>query len=239
MNDSNLNYNNSDNTYRATTNFNTALENLNADNINSATEVNVLGPEYSNGMINYGNDYSTGMINQGMNVYNNVQNNDIGFQNSSVFMNDNTQVNNTQVNGDSFSAVGLGGFDSNQINQPQNMGVANNDNNNNQFINKPLSSNDINNSNSFLGGSFINPQAITNSNADVYMGGDAITTTKKKVTYEPILETKKKPSDIVNTGSAKEGLVVIIISLVLIVFVFAMPYIYDFFREVWLSFVNR
>ena len=188
MNGNDLNNNNSSNIYRATGNLNTAIEDLNANNINSATEINIQGSDYSGGS-----------------SYNTYQ--DMSFSNEQ-FGNINNQFGNI----------------------------------NNQFVNNSLGVEDEKRTNTFIGRSCeINPSVITNSNADVYMGEDAILAdnSKKNVTYEPIIDNKKKPVRDQDSKLAKEGMTVIIMALLLVAFVMAMPYIYDFIREARLAFINR
>ena len=232
MNDNNLNYNNANNTYRATTNLNTALENVNADNINSATEINVLGPEYSTGVINQTQYYGNGMINQEIGSYSNLASSVMPQQSVSMF-----ESNNIKSNTDNSTSSGLDMFNSGQVNQINE--TINNDvnfSNNNQFITTPFNNNSSS-SNSFLNNG-INTQSMAGASAEIYMGEDAVTT-RKKVVYEPVIDKKNRPSNSDNTSSIKDSLFVIVITLILIVFVFAMPYIYDFFREAWSAFINR
>lgn len=267
MNDSNLNYDNSGNGfYQATGNMNTAMESLSSSNINNATSVNVLGPEYSVGSsydLNSGvNNFSQGAL-SGMDNFNQgVSNNASGFAQNELISgnvgvplieeNNFSQVTSSGMGGFAQSmsngfvqghVIGSEGFTQsvdvnnlsvnqtggdnnsylNQDNLNQYMGLDNNQVDTNKFIVNPNNSS----GSSFLGGGAINPQAITNSDSSVYMGGDAITTTKK-VKYQPILETNNKPSNNNdNNGSFKDTIVIIGITLVLLLCVWLIPVIYD------------
>ncbi len=251
MNDNNLNYNNSDNNnvYRVTTNFNTALESLNSDNINSATSVNILGPEYSNGVINNSSFGNGGLsmqstVSSDNNTYQGqapeiISNNT--YQQSVTLVDSNIgQINNNFVASNSnFSSNNISvesNIFSNTIDNSQVGGVENfSDSSTNQFITVPY--NNANNANSSFGlNGGIDSSRIANTSFDVYMGNDAVTTTKK-VAYEPAVNNKKKPS-VDNTGSIKDSLFIIVITFILIGFVFAFPYIYDFLREAWSAFIN-
>lgn len=223
MDDSNLNNNidNSNNTYRATTNLNVALENLDADNINSATGINIQGTDYSD---------SGSYANQNLTTYSNLQGNDVNLQNSMTFV----DANNVQtLKNNSYEFVS-----NNNVGQENYLHGEFDGTNGNKFINNSLNNDSVNTF--IVGNNEINPQFITNNNADVYMGGDAVTAVeKKKVVYEPILESKKKPIREQDSKMAKEGITVIIFALILVIFVLFLPDIYDFFREVKLAFVNR
>ena len=215
MNDNDLrngfdnNGSNNDNTYRATTNLNTAIENPNV-NINSVMGVNIQDVEMNNSS-NLNNSYE---VNQNNPNYNQSQNNlEQSFINNDI----NNQVyNNSQtfINNDTSS---------------QNVGNINMNNSNDggyqaQFI---MGSNPNSNSNSNLNS---NMNFGSDDNYSSTDNGDA------NAKYEPTLKTKKKPSS--GIVISKEAKAMFVIVLILSLFIFVLPNIYDFFREMDLVITN-
>lgn len=185
MNDNDLRYEfdnndtNNDNTYRARTNLNTAIENPDV-NINSVMGVNIQNIDASNSQ----NNLEQSLIN-----------NDI---NTQVYTNSQSFMNNNNVD-----------LNINNKNQYQA-----------QFIEDSVSNNNINPNMSF----------------DSYDDISSTDNLDSNVRYEPTLKTKKKPSS--EVVIAKEIKAMFVIVLVLLLFIFVVPYIYDFFREMDLVITN-
>lgn len=191
-----------DNTYRATTNLNMAIENPDV-NINSIMGVNIKN-------INTNNSQSNVNYNQGQN------NLEQGFINNDI----NTQVyNNSQnfINNSTFS-----------------QNIENVNNNTNQYQAQFNSSVDVNNNTNqyqaqFIIGATNNSNINTNMNFVSDYSSSSTDNEDANVRYEPTLKTKKKPSSWLEI--AKEVKAMFVIVIILSLFIFGMPYIYDFFRN--------
>lgn len=209
MNDSDLKFDSKkDNTYHATTNLNTAIENPQI-NMNSAMGVNIQNTEedihssfmnntsdYDNNLVNNSNyNTSQNVIDNNINNYNVDQN-----QFNSSFTLNNSQVDNSQA------------FSTNTISDG--------------MTNGPDMDN-INNS--------YQSQFIPNTNNDVSYGNETFSDDNKinrHVSYEPTLKEKKKRGS--GFEVSKEFKVMLFIVFILFLFILVIPYVYDFFKDLQL-----
>lgn len=198
MNDNGLgnsfdNDNSSNNTYRASTNLNMAIENPDV-NINSIMGVNIQNIDTNNSQSNVNYNQSSNNLEQGF--INNDVNNQV-YNNSQSFINDNSSYQTTE----------------NVNNNTVDMNNNTNDQYQAQFI---MGAGTNSNSNS-------NMNFVSEDNSSNIDNGDS------NVRYEPTLKTKKKPGSGVEV--AKEVKAMFVIVIILSLFIFGMPYIYDFFRN--------
>lgn len=223
MNDNNLNFNNNGNdnynndTYRATTNLNVAMENPQAD-FNSATAINIQNDSNNFGM-NNGNLYNNGMNNN--DLYNN------GMNNGNLY--------NSGTNGDNFPN---NQFDSGNTFQDNNFSTNNNINNGFGVENTYVANNQVSdmaanamqmqgNMPNNMGGDF----SAGNAGQSSFLPGGASQPIDSATAnmYAPTLEKNKKPKASLVVPKELKAMIVIIIILIIVVFV--MPYVYDILRE--------
>lgn len=175
---------NSDNTYHATTNLNTAIENPQI-NINSATGVNL--ESIDDGGYNqqlYNNSLE---LNQNLNVLENQVDINQNF--------DNSKVGNFNGNNSLENDIPDNNIEVSQMNFMSNSEEI-------KVDNSTKSSNDV--------------QNIKNN----------------KVNYEPTLKQKKKPGG--GLVISKEVKAISFLAFILLLFIFVIPYVYDFFKELGL-----
>ena len=152
------------------------------------------------------------------NVYRATTNLNTAIENPDVTINTATNVNIQNVNSYNQLSGGYDYFD-NSMN-----GVVADLNNNNlsmQYDDKHL--------NQFISS---NAQEVVNQK-DIIVGEERNTLSgSEKVSYEPTIKAKKKPSKKVPVSKEVKAMAVII--FILLMFVFAIPYIYDFLKELGL-----
>jgi hypothetical protein len=196
---------NRDNTYHATSNLNTVIENPQV-NINNAMGMNI-------GNLN-NNDVRT--------LNNNIGNNTNIIGNQFV----NYEVGNRIVPNNNQGEHLSNGRD-NYVNNIQ----GNNINLQNEFI--------PNESTTFINSSVVGMSDVSNNNSSNFNNNDSLNRLDSiKTTYEPTFKSKKnKPSGGLAISGEVKTMVVII--LVLLLFIFAVPYVYDFFKELELIITSR
>ena len=189
------NDNSSNNTYRASTNLNMAIENPDV-NINSIMGVNIQNVDTNNSQSNVNYNQSSNNLEQGF--INNDVNNQV-YNNSQSFINNNNFSQNSEV------------INNNTVDM--------NNNTNDQYQAQ------------FIMGDGTNLNSNVNSNINFVSEDNSSSTDNvdSNVKYKPTIEAKKKPGSGVEV--AKEVKAMFVIVIILSLFIFGMPYIYDFFRN--------
>ena len=141
----------------------------------------------------------------------------------------NTAIENPQVNINGAMDVNLGNnlnVNNVDINHgfgvEQNINNSSNDNINNEFYFDSRNDMVVNNSNLNVENNIVNENVVVSNS-------DNIDNSNEKVSYEPTLKQKKKP--LFGIEVSREIKAMMFIIFILLVVVFVIPYVYDFFKE--------